>query len=92
MLAYFDTLPANFERTLKCLTETLTVLVLILSEHQTQTLLAIDIIKSRLLKRNSSYSQTHHLNNTKPSQPLQHIVYGKFNGNPKLHVAECAKV
>ena len=32
LLAYFESLPANFELTLKCFTENLTVLLLILSE------------------------------------------------------------
>ena len=32
------------------------------------------------------------LKHTKSSRPLQAIVYHKFNGNPKLCVAECAKL
>ena len=43
VLAYFESLPANFELTLKCLIEKLTVLFLILSEQRKETLLAIDI-------------------------------------------------
>ena len=41
LLAYFESLPANSALTLKCLTEKLTVLLLILSEQRKQTLLAI---------------------------------------------------
>ena len=43
VLAYFESLPANSELTLKCLIEKLTVLFLILSEQRKETLLAIDI-------------------------------------------------
>ena len=43
LLAYFEYLPGNSELTLKCLTEKLTVLLIILSGQQKQTLLAIDI-------------------------------------------------
>ena len=32
------------------------------------------------------------LKHTKPSRPLEAIVYHKFNVNPKLCVAECAKL
>ena len=99
MLAYFESLPANFKMfemseilTLKCLTEKLTVLLLILSELWKQTLLAtaIDTVKTDedklIILPNFS------LKHTKPSRPLQAIVYHKFNGNPKLCVAECAKL
>ena len=58
LLAYFESLPANFELTLKCLTEKLTVLLLILSEQRKQTLL----IMSRFMRTSLSYSQTLHLN------------------------------
>ena len=62
LLAYFESLPANSELTLKCLTEKLTVLLLILSEQPKQTLLAIDIYNSRFMRASSSYFQTLHLN------------------------------
>ena len=62
LLAYFESQPANSELTLKCLTEKLTVLLLILSEQPKQTLLAIDIYNSRFMRASSSYFQTLHLN------------------------------
>ena len=62
LFAYFESLPANSELTLKCLTEKLTVLLLILSEQPKQTLLAIDIYNSRFMRASSSYFQTLHLN------------------------------
>ena len=62
LLDYFESLPSNSELTLKCLTEKLTVLLLILSEQPKQTLLAIDIYNSRFMRASSSYFQTLHLN------------------------------
>ena len=40
--AYFESLPANSKLTLKCLTKTLAVLLLILSKQRKQALFAID--------------------------------------------------
>ena len=62
LLAYFESLPANSELTLKCLTEKLTVLLLILREQWKQTLLAIDINNVKVYEDNLPYSQTLHLN------------------------------
>ena len=92
LLAYFESLPANSELTLKCLTEKLTVLLLILSEQQKQTLLAIDIDNVKIYEEKLIILPNSSLKHTKPSQPLQAIVYHKFNGNRKLCVVECAKL
>ena len=92
LLAYFESLPANSELTLKCLTEKLTVLLLILSEQRKQTLLAIDIDNVEIYEDKLIILPNFSLKHTKPSRPLRAIVYHKFNGNPKLCVAECAKL
>ena len=91
-MAYFESLPANSELTLKCLTEKLTVLLLILSEQWKQTLLAIDIDNVKIYEDKLIILPNSSLKHTEPSQPLQAIVYHKFNGNPKLCVVECAKL
>ena len=91
-MAYFESLPANSELTLKCLTEKLTVLFLILSEQRKQTLLAIDIDNFKIYENKLNILPNSSLKHTKPSRPPQAIVYHKLNGNPKLCVVECAKV
>ena len=90
LLAYFESLPANSELTLKCLTEKLTVLLLILSEQRKQTLLAIDIDNIKIYEDKLIILPNSSLKH-KPSRILQAILYRKFNGNPKICVIECAK-
>ena len=92
LFAYFESLPANSELTLKCLTEKLTVLLLILSEQWKQTLLAIDIDNGKIYENKLIILPNSSLKNTKSSRPLQAIVYHKFNGNAKLCLAEYAKL
>ena len=92
LLAYFESLPTNSELTLKCLTEKLTVLLLILSEQQKQTLLAIDIDNVKIYEDKLIILLNSSFKHTKPSRPAQAIVYHKFNGNLKLCVVECAKL
>ena len=92
LLAYFEFLPTNSELTLKCLTEKLTVLLLILNKQRKQTLLAIDIDNVKIYEGKLIILPNSSLKHTEPSQPLQAIVYHKFNGNPKLCVVECAKL
>ena len=87
-----NVLLAYFEMTLKCLTEKITVLLLILSEQQKQTLLAIDIGNVNICEDKLIILPNSSLKHTKPSRPLQTILYHKFNGNPKLCVAECDKL
>ena len=89
--AYFEPLPTDSELTLKCLTEKLTVLLLILSEQRKQILLAIDIDNVKSYEDKLIILSNSSLKHTKPSRPLQAIVYHKVNGNPKLCVVECAK-
>ena len=91
-MAYFESLPANSELTLKCLTGKLTVLLLILSERREQTLLAIDIDNVKIYKDKLIILPNSSLKHTKLSRPLQAVVYHNFNGNPKLCVVECAKL
>ena len=70
LLAYFESLPANSELTLKCLTEKLTVLLLILSqpsEQQKQTLLAIDIDNVKIYEDKLIILLNPSLRHTKPS-------------------------
>ena len=70
LLAYFESLPANSELTLKCLTEKLTVLLLILSEQRKQTLLAIDIDNVKIYEDKLIIFPNSSLKHTKPSRPL----------------------
>ena len=91
-LAYFESLPANSELTLKCLTEKLTVLLLILSEQWKQTLLAIDIDNVKIYEDKLIILPNSSLKHTKSSRPLQAIVYHEFIGDAKLCVVECAKL
>ena len=79
LLADFESLPANTELTLKCLTEKVTVLRLISSEQRKQTLLAIDI-DIKIYKDQSIIL----LNSA--------LKHHKFNGNHELCVAERAKL
>ena len=92
LFAYFGSLPVNSELTLKCLTEKLTTNIFILSKQRKQTLLVIDIDNVKTYEGKLIILANSSLKHTKPSRPLQHIVYHKFNGNPKLYVIECAKV
>ena len=92
LLAYYESLRANSELTLKCLTEKLTVLLLIRREQWKQTLLAIDINNVKVYEDKLTILPNSSLKHTKPTQPLQAIVYHKFSGNPKLCVVECAKL
>ena len=57
-----------------------------------QTLLAIDIDNFKIYEDKLIILPNSSLKHTKPSRPLQAIVYHKFNGNPKLCVVECAKL
>ena len=91
-MAYFESLPANSELTLKCLTEKLTVLLLILSERRKQTLLAINIDNVKIYEDKLIILPNSLLKHTKSSRPLQAIVYHKFIGDAKLCVVECAKL
>ena len=91
ILAYFESLPANSEVTLKYLTEKLSVLLFILSEQQKQTLLTIDIDNAKIYEDKLIILPKSSLKHTEPSWPLQAKVYHKFNGNAKLCVVECAK-
>ena len=70
LLAYFESLPANSELTLKCLTEKLTVLLLILSEQRKQTLLAIDITNVKIYEDKLIILPNSPLKHTKPSRRL----------------------
>ena len=70
LLAYFESLPANSELTLKCLTEKLTVLLLILSEQRKQTLLAIDITNVKIYEEKLIILPNSPLKHTKPSRRL----------------------
>ena len=79
LLADFESLAANTELTLKCLTEKVTVLRLISSEQRKQTLLAIGI-DVKIYKDQSIIL----LNSA--------LKHRKFNGNPELCVAERAKL
>ena len=90
LLAYFEFLSANSELALKCLTEKLTVILLILSEQRKQTLLAIDIDNIKIYEDKLIILPNSSLKH-KPSRILQAILYRKFNGNPKICVIECAK-
>ena len=72
--------------------EKLTVQFLILSEQWKQTLLAIDIDNVKTYEDKLIIFPNSSLKHTKPSRPLQTIVYHKFNGSPKLSVVECAKL
>ena len=74
------------------MTEKITVLLLILSERRKQTLLAIKIDNVKIYEDKLIILPNSSLKHTKPSRPLQAIVYHKFNGNPKLCVVECAKL
>ena len=74
LLAYFESLPANSELTLKCLTEKLTVLLLILREQWKQTLLAIDINNVKVYEGKLTILPNSSLKHTKPSRPLQAIA------------------
>ena len=91
LLAYFESLLASSELTLKCLTEKLTVLFLILSEQRAQTLLAIDIENVKIYEDKLIILPNSSLKHTKPSRPLEAIVHHKFNGKPKLCVVESSK-
>ena len=91
-MAYFESQTENSNLTLKCLTEKLTVLLLTLSEQRNQTLLAIDVYNAKIYEYKLIILANSSLKHTKPSRPLQPIVYHKFNGNPKLCVVECAKL
>ena len=92
LLAYFESLPTNSELTLKCLIEKLTVLLLILSEQQKQTSLALYPDNAKIFEDKLIILPNSSLKHTKPSRPLQAIVYHKFNGNLKLCVVECVKL
>ena len=88
----FESLSANSELALIWLTEKLTLLLLILSEQQKQTLLARDIDNVKIYEEKLIIIPNFSLKHTKSSLPLQAIVYHKFNGNLKLCVVECAKL
>ena len=92
LFVYFESLPESSELTLKCLTEKLTVLLLILSEQWKETLLAIDIDNVKIYENKLLILPNSSLKHTYSSRPLQAIVYHKFNGNPKLCLVECAKL
>ena len=92
LLAYFKSQTENSNLTLKCLTEKLTVLLLTLSEQRKQTLLAIDVYNAKIYEYKLIILANSSLKHTKPSRPLQPIIYHKFNGNPKLCVVECVKL
>ena len=68
------------------------VQLLILSEQWKQTLLSIDIDNVKIYEDKLIIFPNSSLKHTKPSRPLQAIVYHKFNGSLKLSVVECAKL
>ena len=74
LFAYYEFLRANSELTLKCLTEKLTVLLLILREQWKQTLLAIDINNVKVYEGKLTILPNSSLKHTKPSRPLQAIA------------------
>ena len=84
LFAYFEYLPANCELTLKCLTEKLIALLLILIKQRKQTLLVIDTDNVKIYEYKLIILPNSSPKHTNPSRPLQSTVYHKFNGNPKL--------
>ena len=57
-----------------------------------QTSLALDIDNVKIYEVKFIIHPNSSIKHTKPSRPLQAIVYHKFNANPKLCVIECAKL
>ena len=54
--------------------------------------MAIDIDNVKIYEDKLIIIPISSLKHTKPSRPLQAIVYHKFNGNPKFCEVECAKL
>ena len=57
-----------------------------------QTSLALDIDNVKIYEVKFIIHPNSSIKHTKPSRPLQAIVYHKFNANPELCVVECAKL